>query len=160
MISPLGWTGFNGEPGTSTRAGQARSSRAPIGRCRFRRADPRRIPVLWQAILRAAVAVESLQASGAAIEAGPIPALRPQWLSAVEDGTTEMRLAVSLGSAAADYSPEGQPIDPIRHHWLPLEAGHGRQFKLSDKRLVQDSRVVMTGAHVLLTVPRPSTPPD
>jgi len=105
-------------------------------------------PVRWQAILRAAVAVESLQASGAAIEAGPIPALRPEWVSAVDDGTTEFRLALSLGSAAAGYSAAGRPIDPIRHHWLPLEAG-ARRFKVSDKRLKRDSRVVISGRDFL-----------
>jgi CRISPR-associated protein Csx17 len=105
-------------------------------------------PARWQAILRAAVAVESLQAAGTAIEAGPIPALRPQWVSAVDDGTAELRLALALGSAAAAYSGRRVPIDPIRHHWLPLEAG-SRRFKLSDKRLAQDSRVVMRGRDFL-----------
>ena len=34
-------------------------------------------PDRWQAVLRAAVAVESLQATGTAIEAGPIPSFSP-----------------------------------------------------------------------------------
>jgi CRISPR-associated protein Csx17 len=101
-------------------------------------------PDRWQAILQAAVAVELLQAAGTAIEAGPIPPLRPEWVSAVDDGTAEVRLAIALGSAAAEYSREGRPIDPIRHHWLPLERG-ARRFKLSEKRLAKDSRVVMSG---------------
>lgn len=105
-------------------------------------------PDRWQAILQAAVAVESLQATGSAIDAGPIPSLRPEWISAVDDGTHEVRLALSLGSAAAGYSREGRPIDPIRHHWLPLEPG-ARRFKVSDKRLAQDSRVVMSGRDAL-----------
>ncbi|NLF71799.1 MAG: type I-U CRISPR-associated protein Csx17 [Candidatus Anammoximicrobium sp.] len=98
----------------------------------------------WQAILQAAVAVESIQASGTAIDAGPIPSLRPEWVRAVDDGTLEVRLAISLGSAAAGYSREGRPFDPVRHHWLPLEPG-ARRFNVSDKRLVRDSRVVMSG---------------
>ncbi len=102
----------------------------------------------WQAILQAAVAVESLQATGTAIEAGPIPPLRSEWVSAVDDGTAEVRLALSLGSAAAAYSREGRPIAPVRHHWLPLEPG-ARRFKISDKRLVQDPRVVMSGRDLL-----------
>jgi CRISPR-associated protein Csx17 len=102
----------------------------------------------WQAILRAAVAVESLQAAGTAIEAGPIPPLRTEWAAAVDDGTTEVRLAISLGSAAAAYSREGHPVDPIRHHWLPLEPG-ARRFKTSDKHLVRDARVVVSGRDVL-----------
>ena len=102
----------------------------------------------WQAILRAAVAVESLQAAGTAVEAGPIPPLRPEWVFAVNDGTADVRLALSLGSAAASYSRVGRPIDPVRHHWLPLEPD-ARRFKTSDKRLAHDPRVVMSGHDVL-----------
>jgi CRISPR-associated protein Csx17 len=102
----------------------------------------------WQAIMFAAVAVESLQARGTAIEAGPIPPLRAEWVRAVDDGTPEVRLALALGSAAAGYSREGCPIDPVRHHWLPLEHG-GRRFKTSDKRLAGDSRVVVSGRDAL-----------
>jgi CRISPR-associated protein Csx17 len=66
----------------------------------------------------------------------------------VDDGTAEVRLALSLGSAAAAYSRECRPIDPVRHHWLPLEPGALR-FKTSDKRLSQDPRVVVSGRDVL-----------
>lgn len=99
----------------------------------------------WQAILLAAVDIESIQASGTAIEAQPIPKeLRPEWIAAVDDGSAEVRLALALGSAFAEYRRDRQPIDPIRHHWLPLEPG-ARKFKMSDKRLVNDPRVVATG---------------
>ncbi len=98
----------------------------------------------WQAILRSAVAVEAIQASGTAIDAGPIPSLRPEWIQAVDDGTAEVRLALSLGSAAALYSREGRPIDPVRHHWLPLKSD-ARHFRISEKRLTRDPRVVMFG---------------
>lgn len=101
-------------------------------------------PFRWQAVLRAAVAVESIQASGTAIDAGPIPPLCPEWVQAVDDGAPEVRLALALGSAAAGYSREGRPFDPVRHHWLPLEP-RARRFKISDKRLARDSRVVMWG---------------
>jgi CRISPR-associated protein Csx17 len=92
----------------------------------------------WQSILRAAVAVEALQATGTAIDAQPIPALSPEWAVALDDGSTEFRLALSLGSAASKYSYGGRPSDPVRHHWLPLEPG-ARRFKVSDKRLIKDS---------------------
>ena len=101
-------------------------------------------PRHWQAILEAAAEIESLQATGTAIEAGPIPALRPEWVAAVNDGGPEVRLALALGSAAAGYTRQGRPIDPIRHHWLPLERG-ARRFKTADKRLVHDPRVVVSG---------------
>jgi CRISPR-associated protein Csx17 len=100
-------------------------------------------PDRWQAILIASADIESLQATGTAIEAQPIPSLRPEWFTAVDDNSPEVRLALALGSAAALYK-EGRPIDPIRHHWLPLERG-ARRFKTADKRLVNDPRVVAAG---------------
>ncbi|MCY2941923.1 MAG: type I-U CRISPR-associated protein Csx17, partial [Planctomycetota bacterium] len=42
-------------------------------------------PERWQGILTAASSIESLQATGTAIEAGPIPPLGPEWVSAVND---------------------------------------------------------------------------
>lgn len=98
----------------------------------------------WQAILLAAANIEALQATGTAIEAGPIPPLRPDWAVAVSDGGAEVRLALALGSAAAQYTRERRPIDCVRHHALPLEGG-ARRFKMADKRLVNDPRVVLTG---------------
>jgi CRISPR-associated protein Csx17 len=101
-------------------------------------------PHRWQAILLAAADIEALQATGTAIEAGPMPALRPDWVAAVADGSAEVRLALALGSAAATYY-EGRPGDPIRHHCLPLEPKNPRRFKTADKKLVNDPRVVLSG---------------
>ena len=101
-------------------------------------------PDRWQAVLRNAVDLESLQATGSGINAGPIPPLRVEWVNAIDDGSPEVRLAVALGSAAWGYSKHHRPFDPVRHHWLPLERG-ARRFKTSDKRLAKDSRVVISG---------------
>jgi CRISPR-associated protein Csx17 len=99
----------------------------------------------WQTILLAAANIEALQATGTGIEAGPIPPLRPEWISAVDDGSPEVRLAIALGSAAAGFTRDGRHIDdPVRFHWLPLEANL-RRFRTKDKRLVQDPRVVARG---------------
>ncbi len=98
----------------------------------------------WQAILLAAADIEAIQATGTAIGAGPIPPLLPEWVAAVDDGSPEVRLALALGSAAASHPRNGRPVDPIRHHWLPLQDG-ARAFKVSDKRLSSDARVVATG---------------
>ena len=100
-------------------------------------------PDRWQAILLAAAEIESLQATGTAIEAGPIPSLRPEWFAAVDDNSAEVRLALALGSAAANHFKE-RIDDPVRHHWLPLERG-ARRFQTTDKRLVNDPRVVASG---------------
>lgn len=102
----------------------------------------------WQGILLAAVGVERLQAAGCAFEAGPIPSLSPEWIVASGDGT-EVRLAMALGSAAAGYTRTHRSLDPVRHHWLPLEPG-ARRFRVSaDKRLAKDSRVVMMGRNAV-----------
>jgi CRISPR-associated protein Csx17 len=100
-------------------------------------------PDRWQAILLAAAEIESLQSTGTGIDAGPIPALRPDWVSGVDDNSPEFRLALALGSAAASYFKD-KPSDPIRHHVLPLESG-ARRFRTVDKRLVNDPRVVASG---------------
>ena len=101
-------------------------------------------PERWQAILLAAADIESLQATGTAIEANPMPSLRPEWVAAVDDASAEMRLALALGSAAAGYTREGRAVDPVRGHWLPLEPD-GRRFQTADKRIVNDPRVVALG---------------
>jgi len=106
----------------------------------------------WQAVLLAAQAVEAIQATGAAIKAGPIPALDPAWLSACDDGSAGWRLAMALGSSAAAYrvkkSRQVEVLDPIRHHWLPLQPG-ARRFDADDRHLRHDVRVVAYGRDAL-----------
>ena len=101
-------------------------------------------PQRWQAVLEAAVDIESLQAGGTALRAGPIPELQLGWVEAIHDNTPELRLALSIGSAVGGFARDGRPFDPVRHHWLPLEPG-ARRFRTSNGRLVNDPRVVMFG---------------
>ncbi len=101
-------------------------------------------PQRWQAVLETAVEIESLQVGETALRAGPIPMLQPDWIEAINDHTPEFRLALALGSSAAGFSKDDRPYDPIRHHWLPLEPG-ARRFQISDSRLANDPRVVMSG---------------
>lgn len=104
-------------------------------------------PSLWQSVLLAAVDIERLQATGAAIEAGPVPSLQPEWIRATFDNAVaaECRLALALGSAAAEYK-NGRSVDSVRFNCLPLE-GDSRwpKYRQSDKRLLRDPRVVVTG---------------
>jgi len=100
-------------------------------------------PELWQAVLLASTTVESIQACGVGFKAGPIPPLGPEWLAAADDGSVEWRLACALGSASARYDGH-RPIDPVRHHWLPLRQD-GRQFVEKDNRLTRSARVVIGG---------------
>lgn len=106
-------------------------------------------PDRWQGVLLAAADIELLQATGAAVQAGPIPGLRPEWLNAIDDGSPELRLAVALGSAAADYSSTGRPLNPVRHHWLPLEPG-ARRFKASDNSVVAFGRNALSDLGAVL----------
>ena len=101
-------------------------------------------PHRWEEVLLAAARIESLQASGTGIAAGPIPPLSADWLQAADDGSVGWRLACALGSAAGAYDRRLRPEDPVRAHWLPLERG-GRRLRVKEKRLVADPRVVMTG---------------
>ncbi len=98
----------------------------------------------WQSVLETAVDIEAIQSTGTAIEAGPIPMLKAAWVSAVHDNSPEFRLALAIGSAAGGFTREQKPFDSIRHNWLPLER-NARSFHVSDKRLVNDPRVVATG---------------
>lgn len=99
----------------------------------------------WQSVLEACVQIESLQAGETALRAGPIPKLQPGWVEAIaRDNSPEVRLALALASSAARHSADGRAIDPIRHHWLPLERG-ARRFQIREKRLVNDPRVVISG---------------
>ena len=98
----------------------------------------------WQAVLEAAVDIEAIQAGGTAIAAGPIPNLKPAWVTAIHDNTPEVRLALAIGRAAGGFTRVQKPFDPIRHHWLPLQRG-AQHFQVSEKRLVNDHRVVATG---------------
>ena len=108
-------------------------------------------PSLWQAVLLAAVDIERLQATGVAIEAGPIPSLQPEWIRATFDHTmaVECRLALALGSAAAAYK-NGRSVDSVRFNCLPLD-GDSRwpKYRTSEKRLLKDPRVVVTGRDAL-----------
>ncbi len=105
--------------------------------------EPRR----WQSVLLSAAHVESVQASGTGFEAGPIPRLSPGWLQAADDGSPEWRLAIALGSAAAEYRPNGAGLDPLRANVLPLKDRF--RYEVSDKRLMNDPRVVANGRNAL-----------
>jgi CRISPR-associated protein Csx17 len=103
----------------------------------------------WQSVLHACIEIEGLQRDGIAIESGPIPSLRSEWLSAINDNSVELRLAVAMASAASEYNLQGYPVDSIRHNWLPLVPGRIPKFNKSDKKLAKDPRVVMTGRDLL-----------
>lgn len=79
-------------------------------------------PMRWQAVLVAMSDVESVMKRGSGFQAQPVPMLRPEWVSAADDGSAEFRLAVSLALQARSFRrDDGCPVDPVRRHWLPLD---------------------------------------
>jgi CRISPR-associated protein Csx17 len=103
----------------------------------------------WQSILHSSLEIEKIQRAGTAIDAGPIPLLRPEWLVAINDNSVELRLAVAMASAASEFDRQGYPVDSIRHHWLPIVPGRFPKFNKSERALAKDPRVVITGRDVL-----------
>jgi CRISPR-associated protein Csx17 len=103
-------------------------------------------PDRWQAILCASQQIEAIQVNGTAFQAGPMPRLSPQWLDATNDNSAEWRLACALGSAAAAWNL-GQPTDPVRIHWLPIDPKQPWKYRTTDagKRLAPEPRKVVTG---------------
>lgn len=100
-------------------------------------------PDRWQRVLRAAVEIERIQSTGSGIAAGPIPALRMEWLEACDDGSRAFRLAVSLASARAlSLSEKGDTLT-LRSFFMPLD--RFGNYKLADKKLMRDPRVVCFG---------------
>lgn len=104
-------------------------------------------PARWQALLLTMAGVEAALMTSSAAQTGPIPRLGPEWIAAADDGSPEFRLAVACGLQAESFASNGRAVDPVRHHWLPLDV-HGR-LALSgtalQARLIDDPRVVMTG---------------
>lgn len=103
-------------------------------------------PLQWQEVLIALARLEAQLVESGAFTAQrrlrPIPRLSAGWVRAADDGHPELRLALAL-AAAADEPGFGRRRDPVRSHWLPLDA-HGR-FQATDKALARDVRVVMDG---------------
>jgi len=99
-------------------------------------------PSRWQSVLLAIAAVERVQVVGTGFEVGPCPALSAEWLEAAREDSAEWRLAEALGSACTKYNGR-HPVEPIRVHALPLD--RLSRYETSDKRLVKNPRIVMTG---------------
>ena len=96
-------------------------------------------PQKWQGILRAMADIEAVMVGGSGFNAQPVPALRPQWVRACDDGSAEFRLAL-----AAALQRES-----IRRHWLPLDRKQPGRFATTGNgaqtRLARDPAVVMEG---------------
>lgn len=107
-------------------------------------------PSRWQLVLLGFAEVEGIQASGSGFKVGPAPKLRPEWVEVADDDSAEFRLALSLALQARAFSRKnGEPVDTIRRHWLPLNAEKPWKFATSgtgsQTRLLIGPEVVMRG---------------
>jgi CRISPR-associated protein Csx17 len=106
--------------------------------------------IRWQAALPELAAVEGAQATGSGFKAGPVPKLRPEWVEAADDRSSELRLALSLALQRGGF--DGKNADwwnTVRRHWLPLDKKNPRRFAISGNgsqaRLQGGPEVVMPG---------------
>ena len=103
------------------------------------------LPSRWQALLISLGMAERTLLASPKFSADPkkrlrpLPSLDPEWLSAMDDGSVELRLAAALASqygVKMDGSLNWQ--DPIRRHFLPLSANkQGKIF--ANPRFAADS---------------------
>lgn len=74
----------------------------------------------WQTVVLALADTEAVLLNGPNVRCGPIPPLRPEWVSAADDGSAEWRLAVAFALQARGLRRNDKsPIDRIRRHWIP-----------------------------------------
>lgn len=100
----------------------------------------------WQSVLTSLAGVEAVMKTGAGIRAGPIPKLRPEWVSASDDGSPEFRLALSFALQATGFTKDGRAFQRIRRHWLSLDGSHfAMTGASSQRRLRVGPEVVMQG---------------
>lgn len=87
-------------------------------------------PDRWQSVLLRLSEVEAVQVTSSGYEAGPIPRLRPDWVRAADDGSPEIRLALSLALQASEFYRDGRPFKNggVRRHWLTLD---GKRFAVT-----------------------------
>ncbi|HVO26924.1 MAG TPA: type I-U CRISPR-associated protein Csx17 [Candidatus Margulisiibacteriota bacterium] len=103
-------------------------------------------PARWQSVLLGLADVEAVQVTGSGYRAGPIPQLRPEWVTAADDGSPELRLGLACGLQAARFTREGLPALRVRLHWLPLErARYAVTGVGAQRRLLIGPEVVLHG---------------
>lgn len=77
----------------------------------------------WQNVLLRLGDIEAVMRRGTGFNSQPVPRLRPEWIAASHNGTSEFRLALAFALQSAVYRVNGRPVqDPVRRHWLPLES--------------------------------------
>ncbi len=107
-------------------------------------------PLRWQRVLARLAAIERLMVSGTGFRAGPVPRLRPEWVTAADDGEAPLRLAVALAIQTGGFEGTGAHWwNAVRRHWLPLDRQRLGRFaqtgNVAHMQLNTGPEVVMTG---------------
>jgi len=120
-----------------------------VGDAAFDAAQDPDTPTRWQHLLLALAKVEAVMRTGSGFKVQPVPALRPQWVEAADDGGPEFRLALSLALQARGFRRDGRPLNAVRQHWLPLDRQRPGRFattgEATSPRLARLPEVVMEG---------------
>ncbi len=102
-------------------------------------------PTRWQAVLLHLADIEGVLRTALGLRIGPVPPLRPEWVKAADDGSSEFRLALACALQVGTLK-EGQKPDTVRRHWLPLK---GLKFAVSETagqpRIQMGPEVVILG---------------
>jgi CRISPR-associated protein Csx17 len=98
-------------------------------------------PLRWQALLVALGRAETaLMGSPSKVgdpkrKLAPLPPLRPNWLDAANDGTSEFRLAAALaGQEVVLHSGGQETFTNVRAHWIPLDRSRAARRAHGDRR--------------------------
>ncbi|MBL8340322.1 MAG: type I-U CRISPR-associated protein Csx17 [Rubrivivax sp.] len=105
-------------------------------------------PARWQVALLRMAEIEALQVRGTGAKAGAIPRLRPQWVSAADDGSVELRLAVAFALQCAD-ARAGARRDGVRRHWVALDGEGDRNERVVQGRDGIDDAIALVARRLL-----------
>ena len=98
----------------------------------------------WQNLLSTLAEAEGFLREGSDLRVGPVPPLRPEWVTAADDGSAEFRLAVACALQTWELRGK-QPVDRVRRHWLPLDKGRFAASSSSGERIRRGPEVVIMG---------------
>ena len=101
-------------------------------------------PARWQTVVLGLAEVEAVVLTSNNVRCRPIPRLRPEWVIAGDDGSTEWRLAVALALQARSFRAYDKiPIDPVRRHWVPTK-NQETSAVMQGRRGVDDAIALVT----------------
>jgi CRISPR-associated protein Csx17 len=105
-------------------------------------------PLRWQTALLRMAEIEALQIHGTAAKAGPIPRLRPPWVTVADDGSAEHRLAAAFALQCADARARTQR-DGVRRHWIGLDGEDDRSARVMQGRDGAEDAIALVSRRLL-----------